>query len=48
MLEYLLFVEALEAHLKLFVLGLHGFAQFLKDLREDNIRETRVSGINNY
>lgn len=35
MLLYLLFVEALETLLKLFILCLHGFAQFLKNLRED-------------
>lgn len=35
MLVYLLFVEALGTLLKLFILGLHCFAQFLKDLKED-------------
>lgn len=33
---YLLFVEVLGTLLKLFILGLHGFAQFLKDLSGDN------------
>ena len=46
---YLLFVEALETKLKLFIFGFHGFAQFLEDLREDgrsfSIRQTHVSSI---
>lgn len=41
MLLYLLFVEALETLLKLFILCLHGFAQFLKNLREDKRQKTK-------
>lgn len=33
MLSYLLLGEVLRAELKLLVLGFHGFAQFLKNLR---------------
>lgn len=32
-LKYLLLVEVLRAELKLLVLGFHGFAQFLQNLR---------------
>lgn len=39
-LKYLLFVEVLEAELKLLIFGLHGFAQFLKDLK--GFRNSRI------
>lgn len=39
---YLLFVEALGTQLKLFVLGLHGFAQFLKYLRENKSQSNLI------
>lgn len=37
-LLYLLFVEALRTKLKLLVLGLHRFAQLLKNLRGNTIK----------
>lgn len=37
---YLLFVEALRAKLELLVLGLHSFAQLLKNLRGNTIETT--------
>lgn len=48
MLKYLLLVEVLRAQLKLLVLGFHGFAQFLKNLRgthDHSTKERRLEGI---
>lgn len=36
---YLLFVEALGTQLKLFILGFHGFAQFLENLGEEKSKD---------